>query len=309
MAVTVATPLERALGKIAGVTEMTSSSSLGSTRVSLQFDLNRDIDGAARDVQAAINAARAILPSSLPNNPTYRKVNPADAPIMILGLTSDTLSRGQMYDAAATVLAQKLAQVEGVGQVTIGGSALPAVRVELDLPKLNKLGLGLEDVRTAIVAGNANRPKGSVENAEHRWQIQASDQAKTAADYLPMIVSYVGGSAVRLSDIAQVVDSVQDLRNDGLMNGRPSVLLIITRQPGANIIETVERVKAILPLLRTQIPGAIDLTVAMERTTTIRASLREVERALAISIGLVIMVVFLFLRNWQIGRASCRERV
>jgi multidrug efflux pump len=299
MAATVATPLERALGKIAGVTEMTSSSSLGSTRVTLQFDLNRDIDGAARDVQAAINAARAILPSSLPNNPVYRKVNPADAPIMILGLTSDTLSRGQMYDAAATVLAQKLAQVDGVGQVTIGGSALPAVRVELDLPKLNKLGLGLDNVRAAIVAGNANRPKGSVEDAEHRWQIQANDQAKSAADYLPMIISYVGGSAVRLGDVAQVLDSVQDLRNDGLMNGRPSVLLIITRQPGANIIETVERVKATLPLLRMQISGAIDLTVAMERTTTIRASLREVERALAISIGLVIMVVFLFLRNWR----------
>ncbi len=299
MAATVATPLERALGKIAGVTEMTSSSSLGSTRVTLQFDLTRDIDGAARDVQAAINAARAILPSSLPNNPVYRKVNPADAPIMILGLTSDTLSRGQMYDAAATVLAQKLAQVDGVGQVTIGGSALPAVRVELDLPKLNKLGLSLDNVRTAIVAGNANRPKGSVEDAEHRWQIQANDQAKSAADYLPMIISYVAGSAVRLGDVAEVVDSVQDLRNDGLMNGRPSVLLIITRQPGANIIETVERVKATLPLLRMQISGAIDLTVAMERTTTIRASLREVENALAISIGLVIMVVFLFLRNWR----------
>ena len=299
MAATVATPLERALGKIAGVTEMTSSSSLGSTRVTLQFDLNRDIDGAARDVQAAINAARAILPSSLPNNPVYRKVNPADAPIMILGLTSDTLSRGQMYDAAATVLAQKLAQVEGVGQVTIGGSALPAVRVELDLPKLNKLGLGLDNVRAAIVAGNANRPKGVVEDADRRWQIQANDQAKTAADYLPMIVSYAGGSAVRLGDVAQVLDSVQDLRNDGLMNGRPSVLLIITRQPGANIIETVERVKATLPQLRPQISGAIDLTVAMERTTTIRASLREVERALAISMGLVIMVVFLFLRNWR----------
>jgi multidrug efflux pump len=297
MAATVATPLERALGKISGVTEMTSSSSLGSTRVTLQFDLSRDIDGAARDVQAAINAARVILPTSLPSNPTYRKVNPADAPIMILALTSETLTRGQMYDAAATILAQKLAQVEGVGAVNVSGSALPAVRVEVDLPRLNRMGLGFETVRNAIASSNANRPKGSVEDSEQRWQIDANDQAKSAAEYLPLIVGYKGGAAVRLGDIAEVTDSVQDLRNDGSMNGKPSVMLIITRQPGANILETVDRIKATLPLLSQMVPQAIDLTVAMERTATIKASLREVERALAISVGLVVMVVFLFLRN------------
>jgi multidrug efflux pump len=276
---------------------MTSSSSLGSTRVTLQFDLSRDIDGAARDVQAAINAARVILPTSLPSNPTYRKVNPADAPIMILALTSDTLTRGQMYDAAATILAQKLSQVEGVGAVNVSGGALPAVRVEVDLPRLNKMGLGFETVRNAIAASNANRPKGSVEDSERRWQVDANDQAKSASEYLPLIVGYKNGSAVRLGDIAEVVDSVQDLRNDGSLNGKPSVMLIITRQPGANILETVDRIKATLPLLEQLVPQAIDLTVAMERTTTIKASLREVERALAISVALVVMVVFLFLRN------------
>jgi multidrug efflux pump len=297
MAATVATPLERALGKIAGVTEMTSSSSLGSARVTLQFDLSRDIDGAARDVQAAINAARSILPSSLPSNPTYRKVNPADSPIMILALTSDTLTRGQMYDAAATVLAQKLSQVDGVGQVSVSGSALPAVRVEIDMPRLNKMQIGFETVRAAISASNANRPKGSVENATSRWQIEANDQSKTAAEYKPLIIGYNEGTAVRLQDVAEVLDSVQDLRNDGSLNGKPSVMLIITRQPGANILDTVERIKNLLPTLTTIVPKAIDMTVAMERTTTIKASLREVENALLISIALVIMVVFLFLRN------------
>jgi len=297
MAATVATPLERALGKIAGVTEMTSSSSLGSARVTLQFDLSRDIDGAARDVQAAINAARVILPSSLPSNPTYRKVNPADSPIMILALTSDTLTRGQMYDAAATVLAQKLAQVDGVGQVSVSGSALPAVRVEIDMPRLNKMQIGFETVRAAIAASNANRPKGSVENASQRWQIEANDQSKTAAEYKPLIIGYNEGTAVRLQDVAEVLDSVQDLRNDGSLNGKPSVMLIITRQPGANILDTVERIKNLLPTLTTIVPKAIDMTVAMERTTTIKASLREVENALLISIALVILVVFLFLRN------------
>ena len=297
MAATVATPLERALGKIAGVTEMTSSSSLGSARVTLQFDLSRDIDGAARDVQAAINAARVILPSSLPSNPTYRKVNPADSPIMILALTSDTLTRGQMYDAAATVLAQKLAQVDGVGQVSVSGSALPAVRVEIDMPRLNKMQIGFETVRAAIAASNANRPKGSVENASQRWQIEANDQSKTAAEYKPLIIGYNEGTAVRLQDVAEVLDSVQDLRNDGSLNGKPSVMLIITRQPGANILDTVERIKNLLPTLTTIVPKAIDMTVAMERTTTIKASLREVENALLISIALVILVVFLSLRN------------
>jgi multidrug efflux pump len=301
MAATVATPLERSLGRIAGVTEMTSSSSLGSARITLQFDLNRDIDGAARDVQAAINAARNLLPSGLPSNPTYRKVNPADAPIMILALTSDTMTQGQMYDAASTVLAQKVSQVSGVGQVTVGGSSLPAVRVELRPETLNKYGIGVEDVRAVLAAANANRPKGAVEDGDKHWQIYANDQAKTAAEYLPLIVAYRNGAAVQLTDVADVVDSVQDLRNAGMANGRPSVLVIINRQPNANIIETVDRVTALLPSLRASIPGAITVTMAMERTNTIRASLRDTGRALMIAVVLVVLVVFLFLRN---GRAT-----
>ena len=301
MAATIATPLERSLGRIAGVTEMTSSSSLGSTRIVIQFDLNRDIDGAARDVMASINAARSLLPTGLPSNPTYRKVNPADAPILILALTSDSMSRGQMYDAASTILAQKLSQVEGVGQVSVGGSSLPAVRVELNPAALNKYGIGTEDVRNAIAATNANRPKGVVEDGDQHWQIGANDQAKTAAEYLPLIIAYRDGTAVRLSDLAEVTDSVQDLRNAGSANGRASVLVVLNRQPGANIIETVDRVKALLPQLRASIPSAIDVWVALDRTPTIRASLRGVEETLAISISLVIMVVFLFLRN---GRAT-----
>ena len=297
MAATVATPLERSLGRIADITEMTSSSSLGSTRITLQFDLNRDIDGAARDVQAAINAARNLLPSGLPSNPTYRKVNPADAPIMILALTSATMTQGQMYDAASTILAQKLSQVTGVGQVSVGGSSLPAVRVELNPASLNKYGVGLEQVRATLAAANANRPKGAVEDDDRHWQIYANDQAKTAAEYLPLIVSYQNGAAIQLSDVADVVDSVQDLRNAGMANGKPSVLVIINRQPNANIIETVDRVTALLPSLRASIPNTIDLTVAMERTTTIRASLRDTERSLTLAVLLVILVVFVFLRN------------
>jgi multidrug efflux pump len=301
MAATVATPLERALGRIAGVTEMTSSSSLGNARVTLQFDLNRDIDGAARDVQAAINAARSQLPTSLPRNPTYRKVNPADAPIMILALTSETLDRGQMYDAASTILAQKLSQVQGIGQVTVGGSSLPAVRVELNPAVLNKYGIAFDDVRAALSAANANRPKGSVEQGDRHWQILADDQAKKASQYLPLIVAYRNNAAVRLSDLGEVVDSVEDLRNAGSSNGKPSILVILYRQPNANIIETADRVRDLLPLLRASIPSAIDLNVVLERTSTIRASLRDVERALAMATGLVILVVFLFLRN---GRAT-----
>ncbi len=299
MASSVATPLERALGRIAGVTEITSSSSLGSTRITLQFDLSRSIDGAANDVQAAINAARSLLPTGLPSNPTYRKVNPADAPIMILSLTSDTKTQGQMYDAASTILAQKLSQVQGIGQVTVGGSSLPAVRVELNPATLYKYGIGVEDVRAAIVATNANRPKGSVEDDQRHWQILANDQARKAAEYMPIVVAFRNGAAVRLSDVAEVVDSVQDLRNAGSANGRPSVLLILYRQPNANIIDTVDRVVALLPVLRASIPEAIDLKVALDRTPTIRASLREVERSLLISMVLVILVVFLFLRNWR----------
>jgi multidrug efflux pump len=299
MATTVATPLERSLGLIAGVTEITSSSSLGNTRITMQFDLDRDIDGAARDVQAAINASRTLLPTGMPSNPNYHKVNPADAPIMILSLTSAALTRAQMYDAASTILAQKIAQVEGVGQVNVGGSSLPAVRVELNPPAMNQLGIGVEDVRAAIVSTNANRPKGSVDDGTRHWQILANDQAKTAAEYIPVIVSWRNGAAIRIGDVAQVVDSEQDLRNAGLANGKTAVLLVLNRQPGANIIATVDRVRALLPQLAASIPSTIDLNVVMDQTTTIRASLREVERTLAISIALVIMVVFLFLRNFR----------
>jgi multidrug efflux pump len=299
MAATVAGPLERILGQIAGVSEMTSYSTLGSTRVTLQFELSRDIDGAARDVQAAINAARGQLPTSLPSNPTYRKVNPAETPIIILALTSDTLSQGQLYDAASTVLAQRLSQVEGVGQVSIGGSSLPAVRVELDPNRLAANKLNMDDVRTAIVGTNANRPKGVVEDGERAWQVGANDQARTAEDYKPLIVAWKSGAAVRLSDVARVRDGVQDDRNYGYANGRAAVLLMVNRQPGANIIETVDRVTGLLPHLRASIATAIDLTVVMDRTPTIRGSLKEVERTLVISVALVVMVVFLFLRNWR----------
>ena len=301
MAATIATPLERALGAIAGVTEITSSSSLGNTRITLQFDLNRDINGAARSVQAAINASRALLPTGMPSNPTYRKVNPADSPVMILALTSDTLTRGQMYDAASTVLAQRLAQVTGIGQVSIGGGALPAVRAELDPNKLAANGLSLEDVRIAITTANANRPKGFVEDAKRSWQIGANDQATVAADYAPIILRYRNGSAVRLQDVGDVVDSVQDVRNYGVANGRPSILLILNKAPGANIIEAVDKVRALLPQLRATIPSTIKLEVVMDRTPTIRASLREMERAMGISVALVILVVMLFLRKVSVA--------
>ncbi|MCD5364120.1 multidrug efflux RND transporter permease subunit [Chromobacterium aquaticum] len=301
MAATVATPLERALGRIAGVTEMTSSSSLGSTRITLQFELDRNIDGAARDVQAAINAARSLLPTGMPSNPTYRKVNPADAPIMIIALTSDSLTRGQMYDAADTILGQKLAQVEGIGDVNVGGGAQPAVRVELNPRQLNHYGISMETVRGAIASTNANRPKGFLENDERHWQVQANDQANKASDYLPLIVSYKDGAAVRIADVAEVKDSVVDLRNAGLLGQQPAVMLILFRQPGANIIETIDRVKSLLPQLQASIPAAIKMQVVMDRSPTIRASLQEVERSLLISVALVILVVFLFLRN---GRAT-----
>jgi len=297
MASTVAMPLERSLGLIAGVSEMTSTSALGSTRIVLQFDLDRDINGAARDVQAAINAARSSLPTGLNGNPSYRKVNPADAPIMILALTSETMTQGQMYDAASTVIAQKLSQLEGVGQVQVGGSSLPAVRVEVNPQALYKYGIGFEDVRATLAAANANRPKGAVEDGSRNWQIDANDQAKTAKEYLPLIVAYRNNAPVNLTDVAEVVDSVQDLRNAGSANGKPSVLLIISRQPNANIIETVDRIMDLLPTLRASIPQAIDLQVMMERTTTIRASLRDGGRTLALSVALVVLVVFLFLRN------------
>jgi multidrug efflux pump len=299
MAATVATPLERQLGRIAGVNEITSSSSLGSTRVVLQFDLSRDINEAATEVQSAINAARGQLPTGMPGNPTYRKVNPADSPIMVLSLTSDTLTQGELYDAADTIVGQKLAQVRGVGQVAVGGAALPAVRAELNPQALAAHGIGLSDVRAALANANANRPKGLVEDGDRQWWIHANDQARKAAEYRPLILSYRNGAAVRLGDVAEVVDSIQDLRNAGSRDGRPAVLLIIYREPGANILEVVRQVRELLPYLRASIPAAIELDVAMERTATIRASLAEVEKTLLIAVALVILVVFAFLRRVQ----------
>ncbi|HYM29828.1 MAG TPA: efflux RND transporter permease subunit [Candidatus Cybelea sp.] len=297
VASSVATPLERHLGQIADVTEMTSSSTVGSTRITLQFGLNRDIDGAARDVQAAINAARVDLPASLRTNPSYHKFNPADAPILILTLTSTTLSQGQIYDAATTVLEQKLSQIEGIGQVNLGGSSLPAVRVELNPQALFKYGIGLEDVRAALSAANAHSPKGAIEESARRYQIYTNDQAHVADEYRSLVIGYRHGAVVRLSDIAQVVDSVENLRNAGVANGKPSVLVILYRQPGANIIDTVDRVKALLPELQASIPNSIDISIATDRSTTIRASLHEVERTLLIATVLVILVVFFFLRS------------
>jgi multidrug efflux pump len=297
MSETVATPLERHLGVIADVTEMTSSSTVGSTRITLQFDLNRNIDGAARDVQAAINAARVDLPSSLRTNPSYRKANPADAPIAILALTSDTLTPGQIYDAASTVLTPALSQIEGIGQVTIGGSSLPAVRVELNPLALFKYGIGLEDVRAALASANAHSPKGAIEQGDQHFQIYTNDQATKASNYRPLVIAYRNGAAVRLPDVATVTDSVENLRNQGLADGQPSVLVILYRQPNANIIDTVDRITASLPQLSASIPHGITVRMMMDRTTTIRASLHDVETTLMISICLVILVVFAFLRN------------
>jgi len=297
VATSLASPLERHLGQIADVTEITSQSQTGQARITLQFDLSRDIDGAARDVQAAINAARADLPADLLSNPTYRKVNPADAPVLILALTSKTLTRGQMYDAASTVLAQQLSQLSGVGQVIISGAALPAVRVELNPQALFNYGIGLEDVRSALSSANANAPKGTIELSDERFQIYTNDQATHAADYKPLIVAYRNGRAVLLQDVADVQDSVQDLRNLGLANGQPAVLVIVFRSPGANIITTVDGVRASVPKLKAALPHDIAITFASDRTTTIRASLAETERTLIISVVLVTLVVFAFLRN------------
>ena len=297
MASSVATPLERQFGRIAGVTEMTSTSSLGSTNITLQFDLGRNIDAAARDVQAAINAARGQLPASLPSNPSYRKVNPADAPILILSLTSEVVSRARMYDIASSILQQKLAQVPGVGQVFVGGGALPAVRVDVNPAALYRNGLGLEDVRAALAAANANRPKGSLADGGRTWSLAATDQLLAAADYQPLVIHYANGAAIRLSDVASVTDSVEDIRTAGVSNGKPAVLLVVFRQPGANIIETVDRVRALLPQLQAQTPPTIRLAVAIDATRTIRASVRDVEITLMVSILLVILVVFVFLRS------------
>ncbi len=297
MASSVATPLERQFGKIAGVSEMTSSSGLGSTSITLQFDLSRNIDAAGRDVQAAINAARSQLPANLPGNPTYRKVNPADSPIIIIALTSATKRTSEMYDAADSILAQKLAQVEGIGQVVVGGGAKPAVRVEYNPNALNSFGLGADQLRTILGASNAISPVGAIASGGEVWQVATTDQLHTAVQYRPMIVAYHNGASVRLEDVATVTDGVEDRRNAGLSDGQDAVLIILFKQPASNMIETVDRVDALFPVLAASIPPSIKLHKVMDRTTTIRASISDVERTLLISIGLVIMVVFLFLRN------------
>src|SRR3984957_8984308 len=291
VATTVASPLERHLGQIADVTEMTSASSLGSTRINLQFGIDRNINGAARDVQAAINAARADLPAALRSNPTYRKFNPASAPVLIYTLTSDTLTPAELYDAASTVLAQKLSQVEGVGEVSVSGGSLPAVCVELAPPSLYKYGIGLEDVRAALGSANAHSPKGGIDVGDRRYQIYSNDQAIKAADYKSLVVAYRNGAAVRLTDVGEVLDSVENLRNLGLSNGRLAVMMIVYRQPGANIIGMVDHVKALMPQLRASVSPAVD------RSITIRTSLRDVEITLVIAVILVILVVFAFLRS------------
>jgi multidrug efflux pump len=297
MASSVATPLERHLATISGLNEITSSSQVGTARITMQFDLSRNIDGAAREVQAAINASRADLPATLRSNPTYRKANPADAPVIILSLTSKTMTPGQIYDTVSNLVSQRLAQVEGVGDVEIGGSTLPAVRVELNPFALNRYGISGEDVRAAIQASNANRPKGLVESEGRRLQIYTQTPARRAADYAPMVVAWRNGAAVRLQDVAEVADGVENNRTLGLINGEPAVIVLVTRQPSANVIETVDGVRALLPELRAQLPSEIDLEVATDSTTTIRASLREIEVTLVISIVLVVLVVSAFLRN------------
>jgi len=297
MASAVATPLERQFGRIAGVTEMTSSSGLGSTNVTLQFEMSRDVDSAARDVQAAINAARGQLPANLPSNPNYRKVNPADSPAIILALTSDTVPRSEIYDITSTVLAQSIAQVTGVGQVNVGGGALPAVRVELNPNVLNKYGISLEQVRTVLSQANANRPKGQVADPRSSWEIHTDDQLFQAVNYMPLIVAVKNGAIVRLADLGQVTDSVENVRTGGLANGKPGVLVFVMTEPSANVIDTVDRVLAELPRFRALLPAGVDLKVAADRTTTIRASVHDVERTLVIAIVLVILVVFVFLRS------------
>jgi multidrug efflux pump len=299
MASAVATPLERQFGRIAGVTEMTSVSFLGATQIALQFDLARDINGAARDVQAAIAAAAGQLPANMPTNPTYRKSNPADAPICIIALTSDTVSRARMYDVASTVLQQKIARLEGIGQVVVGGGSLPGVRVELNPTALSRYGIGLETVRGVLASANVNRPKGQLHGFDRAWEIGATDQLRWAAQYAPLVVAWRAGAPVHLRDVADVRDEVEDLRALGLSNGKPAVLLIVFRQPGANIIEAVDRIREELPTLKASTPAEVDLRVVLDQTFTIRASVHDVEMALMISIGLVILVVFAFLRDWR----------
>lgn len=301
VATSVTTPLERRLGAIAGVTEITSSSTVGNARITLQFDLSRDIDGAARDVQAAINAARADMPADLRSNPQYRKINPADAPVMVIALTSNIIGQGRLFDAASNVLQQKISQVSGVGQVTLGGSSLPAVRVELNPTALTKYGIGLESVRAALAAANANSPKGAIEVGERRYQLYANDQATTADQYRHLIIAWRNGAPVRLSDVADVIDATENIRNEGQANGKRSVLVIIYKQPNANIIETVDRIRNLMPELQAAMPNDVELQVVSDRTTTIRAALREVESALAIGVILVVLVTFAFLRSVRAG--------
>jgi len=297
MASSVATPLERQFGRIAGLNEMTSSSSLGSCSITMQFDLSRNIDASARDVQAAINAARGQLPTTLPQNPNWRKVNPADSPILMIALTSATKRSGDIYDIASSVLQQKISQMKGVGQVFVGGGALPAVRVDVNPTLLNNAGIGLEDVRAMLGAANVNKPKGEFHDINRAWTISSTDQLRFAAEYEPLVVAYKNGAAVKLSDVARVTDSVEDIRSIGYANTEPSILLVIFRVPGANIIDTVDRIRAEMPQLQAEIPSAIHMNVILDRTLTIRGSVKDVEISLAISIGLVIMVVFVFLRN------------
>ncbi len=301
MASSVATPLERQFGHIAGVSEMTSSSSLGTTSVTIQFDLSRNIDAAARDVEAGINAARTYLPTNLPGNPTYRKVNPADAPVMIIGLTSDKYGPDKLYDEASTVIQQKLSQIQGVGQVNPGGGALPSVRVEVNPTKLASFGLAMSDLQAVLTLQNSNLAKGQITNGDVSADIIANDQISHAEEYKPIIVGYDNGSAVRLSDVADVIDSVQNIRTGGYLNGKRAVTLVVFRQPGANIIDTNNRIRAQLPSIKASIPQGIDTTVVLDRTTTIKASVNDVERTLIISIFLVIVVVYVFLGS---GRAT-----
>ena len=297
MATSVATPLERQLGRIAGVTELTSTSKLGSTRITAQFDLNRDINGAARDVQAAIIAARSNLPTNLPAQPSYRIVNPADAPIMVIALTSNLYSRGKMYDIASTILQQKFSQVDGVGQVIVGGGSLPAVRVELNPDVLHQYNISLADVRKAITSTNVNQPKGQLKNHTHTWEIMNNDQMLDAQSYKPVIITYKNNAPIRLMDVGEVVDSVEDIRNAGIADGKPSVVLIIFKQPGSNIIETVDRLYGALNEIKAAVPSAINLSIVMDRTETIRTSLTHVEITLVLSILMVIGVIFVFLGN------------
>lgn len=299
MASTVATPLERSLGSIAGVNTMTSNSSQGTTRIILQFDLNRDINGAAREVQAAINASRNLLPSGMRSMPTYKKVNPSQAPIMVLSMTSTVLEKGQLYDLASTILSQSLSQVSGVGEVQIGGSSLPAVRIELEPQMLSQYGVSLDDVRTAITNANVRRPKGFVEDDQHNWQVQANDQLEGAEDYAPLIIRYQDGATLRLKDVAKVSDAVEDRYNSGFYNNDRAVLLVVNRQAGANIIETVAQIKAQLPALRAVLPASVSLNIAMDRSPVIKATLHEAEMTLLIAVVLVVMVVFLFLGSFR----------